>query len=197
MIKNTHKAVTDYAEAIRQALDVHKQAVSYIKANYKEGSDLYNSAMKTASDTFTSALEPLKDTYRKTISKDFEEARKAIQKVVSTPPSESVLAMLPVIRSGKLTDTELQLITDQLGYMDTKLLYDAMGKDFRTVESVLAELDSLEAETKHFINTYAGEPMERITYRNALTLNGSVIKSVDDLTDEFINAYSVQTSNKE
>lgn len=196
MIKNTHKAVTDYAEAIRQALDVHKQAVSYIKANYKEGSDLYNSAMKTASDTFTSALEPLKDTYRKTISKDFEEARKAIQKVVSTPPSESVLAMLPVIRSGKLTDTELQLITDQLGYMDTKLLYDAMGKDFRTVESVLAELDSLEAETKHFINTYEGEPMERITYRNALTLNGSVIKSVDDLTDEFINAYSVQASNK-
>ena len=105
--------------------------------------------------------------------------------------------MLPVIRSGKLTDTELQLITDHLGYMDSKLLYDAMGKDFKTVESVLEELDSLEAETKHFINTYEGEPMERITYRNALTLNGSVIKSVDDLTDEFINAYSVQTSNKE
>lgn len=197
MIKNTHKAVTDYVEAMRQASDVHKQAVSYIKANYKEDSDLYNSAMKTASDTFTSALEPLKDTYRKTISKDFEEARKAIQKVVATPPSESVLAMLPVIRSGKMTDTELQLITDHLGYMDTKLLYDAMGKPFKTVENILEELDSLEAETKHFINTYAGEPMERITYRNALTLNGSVIKSVDDLTDEFINAYSVQTSNKE
>lgn len=198
MIKNTHKAITDYAEAIRQANEVHKQAVNYIEANYVKDSALYNSAMKTASDTFRDAIQPLKDNFKKTIEQDFEDARKAIQKAVSVPPSDSVLSMIPLIRSGKMTETELKLISGNFGYMDTKLLYDAMGKerDFTTVESVLEELDSLEEMTKGFFSTYAGEGMDSITYKNALMLNGSMIKSVDDLTDGFVSAYTVQDSNK-
>ena len=59
MIKNTHTSVTDYAEAYRQAKLVHNQAVTYIKSNYKEGSELYKSAMKTASDTLHDAVLPM------------------------------------------------------------------------------------------------------------------------------------------
>lgn len=192
MISNIHNAIKEYAEAYRQAKKVHEQAVKHIKANYKDGSDLYNSVMQTATDTFTGALKPFKTKCEETCMKDFEGARNAIQKVVAVPVSDSVLNLIPVIKDGKMTESELQMICKDRGYMETKLLYDAMGKPFTTVENVLEDLNDLEDEVHEFMSTFKGESIETISYRNALMLNGSFIDKVDKETEDFINAYSVQ-----
>lgn len=200
MIKNTHNAVKDYAEAYRQADQIYKQAVKHIKANYKEGTELYNSAMKTAKNTLNEAIKPIKNTCVKQIETDFEEVRKAIRKGVATPPSAEVLAILPMIKEGKLNETELQMFLGEghRNYMDCKMLHDAMGKPFTTVEDLMERIDELEASVKDYFNSYSGEEMDRISYKNALVLNGSIIDSVDSLTDEFVSAYAVQGfDNKE
>lgn len=192
MIKNTHKAVMDYAEAIRQATEVYKQAESYIKANYKEDSDLYKSAMKTASETFRNATKPLNETYRAKVTKDFEEVRKAIQKVVTVPPTVGVVNLMPVIQSGQLGETEKQMILEEYkgNYMDSKLLHHAMGLPFTTIENMMEDLSDLEAPLKDYFDGRSNE------YMTALMKKGDWIKRVDDLTDGFLNTYSVQDSNK-
>lgn len=194
MIKNVHKAVTDYAEAYRQADQVYKQAVKHIKDNYKEGTELYNSAMKTAKNTLNEAIKPIKNTCVKQVQADFEEVRKAIRKAVTTPVSADIQTLLPMIREGKLTDTELQMILGDThrNYMDQKFLHDAMGKQFTTVEELMGRIDGLEAGLKGYFESFAGEGMDRISYSNALILNGSMINSVDTLTDEFVSAYTDQ-----
>ena len=194
MIKNTLKAVNDYAEAYRQAIQVHKQAIKHIKANYKEGSELYKSAMKTAEKTLNEAIKPIKNTCMRQVQEDFEEVRKAIRKAVTTPPSADVLTLLPMIREGKLTDSELQMILANAhgNYMDQKFLHDAMGKQFTTVEDLMERIDRLEASLNGYFDSFAGEEMDRISYSNALILNGSVIDTVDTLTDDFVSAYSDQ-----
>ena len=197
MIKNVHKAVTDYAEAYKQANQLYKQAVKHIKDNYKEGTELYNSAMKTAKNTLNEAIKPIKNTCVKQVQADFEEVRKAIRKAVTTPPSADILTLLPMIREGKLTDSELQMILANAhgNYMDQKFLHDAMGKQFTTVEDLMERIDSLEAGVMEYFNSYTGAGMDSISYKNALILNGSVIDTVDTLTDDFVSAYSVQGFN--
>lgn len=200
MIKNVHKAVTDYAEAYRQADQVYKQAVKHIKDNYKEGTELYNSAMKTAKNTLNEAIKPIKNTCVKQVQKDFDEVRKRIGKAVVTTPSAEVLAILPMIREGRLNETELQMILGNVkgNYMEQKLIHDAMGKPFTTVKELMERIDSLEAGVMEYFNSYTGEGMDSVSYKNALVLNGSMIDAVDTLTDEFVSAYSVQGfDNKE
>ena len=215
MIKNVHKAVTDYAEAYRQADQVYKQAVKHIKDNYKEGTILYDSAMKTAKNTLNEAIKPIKNTCVKQVQADFEEVRKAIRKAVTTPPSPETLGLLPMIKEGKLNETEMQMILGNAhrNYMDQKLLYDAMGKQFTTVEGVMEDLDALEdVLTKYFENYYAGTSQElNIPIRNIegrtyteggymarLLQHGDWINRIDTLTDEFVSAYSDQGfDNKE
>ena len=198
MIKKTRKAVADYAEAYKQANQVYKQVIQHIKANYKEGSDLYKQAMKTAENTLNEGVAGIKKDCEKQVDADFEEVRKAIRKAVATAPSTEVLAILPMIREGKLNETELQMFLGEghRNYMDCKMLYDAMGKPFTTVEELMERVDTLEAGVKEYFRTYTGEGMDRISYRNALVLNGSMIDSIDSLTDEFVSAYSVQGVDK-
>lgn len=200
MIKNTRKAIADYAEAHKQAKQVYKQVIQHIKANYITDSDLYNQAMKTAKNTLNEAVTPIKNSCLKQVETDFEEVRKAIRKGVATPPSAEVLAILPMIKEGKLNETELQMFLGEghRNYMDCKMLHDAMGKPFTTVEDLMERIDELEASVKDYFNSYSGEEMDRISYKNALVLNGSIIDSVDSLTDEFVSAYAVQGfDNKE
>lgn len=200
MIKNVHKAVTDYAEAYRQAIRVHEQAVKHIKDNYKEGTELYNSAMKTAKNTLNEAIKPIKNTCVKQVQADFYEARKAIGKAMVLTPSAEVLAILPMIREGKMDETEVQMILGNMkgNYMEQKLIHDAMGKPFTTVTELIERIDSLEASVMKYFDSYTGAGMDTISYSNALVLNGSMIDSVDTLTDEFVSAYSVQGfDNKE
>lgn len=194
MIKNTHKAIKDYAEAYKQANAVHNQAVTYIKANYKEGSEVYKSAMKTATDTLNNAITPMKDMCVQKVRSDFEDVRKAITNAVTVAPSAELLGILPMIKEGKMNNTELQMFIDKFrgNYMDAKLLSDAMGEQFMTVESIMEDLDRLEARVNKYFNDYAGEPMERISYNSAMMLNGSPIEAVDSLTDDFLTAYAEQ-----
>lgn len=200
MIKNVHKAVKEYAEAYKQANKVFQQVSGHIKANYKEGSDLYKSAMKTAKNTLNEAVTPIKDSCVKQVQKDFDEARKAIGKAVVSSPSAEVLAILPMIREGKLDEAELQIVLGNVkgNYMDMKLIHDAMGKPFTTVKELMERINTLEAGVMKYFNSYTGEGMDRISYSDALVLNGSMIDSVDSLTDEFVSAYAVQGfDNKE
>ena len=200
MIKNTHKAVTDYATAYKQANTVYKQAVAEIKANYKEGSPMFKSAMKTAKDILNTALIPMKDTYKGIVKKDLDDVRKAINQAVAVPPSAELLGILPMIREGKLNEAELQVFIDKYkgNYMNSKMLYDAMGKHFTTIEELTERIDRLEAGLNGYFDSFAGEEMDSISYGNALVLNGSIIDSVDSLTDEFVSAYAVQGfDNKE
>ena len=194
MIKNVHKAVTDYAAAYKQATKIYKQAEKHIKANYKEDSDLYKSAMKTAKNTLNEAVTPIKDNCVAQVQKDFDEARKAIGKAVVEPYSSDMISILPMIKEGKLDDVELQIIMDQHkgNYMDMKLIHDAMGKPFTTVKEVMERLDSLEAGVIKYFRSYKGEEMDRVSYENALMMNGSVIGSVNTLTDDFLSAYAGQ-----
>ncbi len=192
MIKNTHTSVTDYAEAYRQAKLVHNQAIENIKSNYKEGSELYKSAMKTATDTLNDAVLPMKDLYSSKVKEEFEAVRKAVREVVTAPPTEKVTAILPMIKEGKLNDTELQMLLgdDKLNYMDTKRIYDALGKQFRTVESIIEDIDIVEASMQEYFTTYKGESMDKTSYNNAHMLNGSQIEVLDSVTSEFITKYS-------
>lgn len=192
MIKNTHTSVTDYAEAYRQAKLVHNQAIENIKNNYKEGSELYKNAMKTATDTLNDAVLPMKDLYSSKVKEEFEAVRKAVREVVTAPPTEKVTAILPMIKEGKLNDTELQMLLgdDKLNYMDTKRIYDALGRQFRTVESIMEDIDRVEASMQEYFTTYKGESMDKISYNNAHMLNGSQIEVLDSVTSEFIAKYS-------
>ena len=116
---------------------------------------------------------------------------------MTTPVSADIQTLLPMIREGKLTDTELQMILGDThrNYMDQKFLHDAMGKQFTTVEDLMERIDSLEAGVMEYFNSYTGAGMDSISYKNALVLNGSVIDTVDTLTDDFVSAYSVQGFN--
>lgn len=198
MIKNTHKVVTDYAEAYGQAHSVYNQAVKHIRTNYKEGGELYTSAMKTAQDTLTTALKPMQDTFKETVKNDFDEVRKAIRKAVAVSPSADVIGILPLIREGKLNSTEIQIILEahKGNYMDSKMIHDAMGEHFTTVESVMGDLDSIEQKLNTYFKTYAGETLDRMSYNNALILNGSIIGELDTLTDDFLNTYGVQVKGE-
>lgn len=199
MIKNTYKAIMDYTEAYRQAHNVYSQAVKHIKTNYRESGELYTSAMKTAQDTLTTALKPMQDTCRGIVKNDFNEVRKAIRKAVAVSPSADVISILPLIREGKLNNTEVQIILEahKENYMDSKMIYDAMGETFTTVESVMGDLDSIEQKVNTYFKTFAGESLDRISYNNALILNGSIIGELDAVTDDFLNTYSVKNSENE
>lgn len=194
MIKNTRKAITDYTEAYTQAKDVYIQAVKYIKANYKNGSEVYKSAMKSAKETFEKALTPMRDICKEKVQKDFNEVRKAISKAVAVLPSDKVLGILPMIKSGKITETETQMFLEEFkgNYMDVKLLNDAMGKHFKTVESIMDELEMIENATNEYIDTFAGETLANMSDNNIMLLKGSYIEDVDSLTDDFVNMYSSQ-----
>ena len=198
MIKNTYKAITDYTEAFRQAHNVYNQAVKHIKSNYREGGELFTSAMKTAKDTFTTALKPMQDTCRVTVKNDFDEVRKAIRKVVAVSPSTDVISILPLIREGKLNGTEVQIILEahKGNYMDSKMIHDAMGEHFTTVESIMGDLDSIEQKVNTYFKTFAGESLDRMSYNNALILNGSIIEELDTLTGDFLNTYGVQNDGE-
>lgn len=198
MIKNTYTLVTDYAEAYRQAKLVHNQAVKNIKNNYKEGSELYKNAMKTATDTLNDAVLPMKDLYSSRVKEEFEAVRQAVRKVVTTPATEKVTAILPMIKEGKINDTELQMLLgdDKLNYMDTKRIYDALGKQFKTVESIMKDIDRVEASMKKYFTTYKGESIDKISYNNAHMLNGSQIEVLDSVTSEFITKYSNEDGEK-
>lgn len=192
MIKNTHQAVKDYAEALKQAQTVHRQAVAHIKANYVEGSELYKSAMQTAKTTLTNATTQMKDLCVQKVKKDFEDVRTAVRKAVAVTPSAELLGILPLIKDGKMKEAELQMFLESFkgNYMDMKLLKDAMNEPFTTVENVVEELNRLEASVTEYFDTYAGESMESISYRNAMMLNGSQIDAVDSLTDSFLSLYA-------
>lgn len=198
MIKNTHKAMTDYMESYRQAQDVHKQTVKYIKDNYKEGSNLYADAMKTAKETFQTALRPLKDMYRDIVNKDFEEVRKAIKDAVLVPPSADVLAFIPLIREGKMSENECQILLDNRkgNYMDSKLLHDAMGKHFETMESVMSSIDTAEALVNECFDTFTGQDYYNSSYHTMLVANGSIFEELDVLTDDFVNNYGVKETEE-
>lgn len=215
MIKNTLKAVNDYADGYRQALSVYKQAVSYMKNNYKDNSDLYKSALKTARSTLETAVVPIKESTKESMMKDFQDVRQAIKKAVSVPPSADIMVLTSLIREGKLNDTEIRMIMDQHkgNYMDMKLLSDAHGDHFATVEGITEQLDELETVlTRYFDNYYAGtDPELDVSRRNVgfstyaeggyiarLLQQGDWINRIDSLTDDFVSLYSVQGfDNKE
>ena len=212
MIKNTLKAVNDYAEGCRQALAVYKQAVSYVKANYKDNSDLYKSALKTARNTLETAIIPIKESTKESMKKDFQEARKAIREAISVSPSADIMILSSMIREGKMNDAEIRMIMDQHkgNYMDMKLLCDAHGDHFTSVEGITEDLDELEEVlTRYFDNYYAGtDPELDIQIRNTglssyaeggymarLIQQGDWINRIDSLTDDFVQTYAVQEGN--
>ena len=199
MIKNTHSAVMNYADAYGQARIVYNQAVTHIRTNYREGGELFNSAMKTARDTLETALKPMKESCMMAVKNDFDEVRKAIRKAVAVSPSADVISILPLIREGKLNNTEVQIILEahKGNYMDSKMIHDAMGETFTTVESVMGDLDSIEQKVNTYFKTFAGESIDKMSYNNALILNGSIIGELDAVTDDFLNTYSVQNSENE
>ena len=199
MIKNTHKALMDYAEAYKQANDVYKQAVAHIKANYKEGSELYRSAMKTANETRNNAVTPMKDMCRDVVKQDFAKVREAVQKAVTVAPTSELLAILPMVQAGKLNEAELQMFVDRYkgNYMDSKLLADAMGEHFTTVESILNDLEALEAPVNKFFDNYGNETDAGEEYMSRLMQKGTWIEEVDALTDDFVTTYGLQEGGEE
>lgn len=209
MIKNTLKAVNDYAEGYKQALAVYNQAVSYVKTNYKNSSDLYKSAIKTARNALETAVIPIMETTKGSMKKDFQEARQAIREAVSVSPSADIMLLTSMIKEGKLNETEVQMIMEQHkgNYMDMKLLCDAHGDHFKNAEGIMEDLDELEkALTRYFDNYYAGSDQELdIPIRNTdyasyaeggymarLLQHGDWINRIDSLTDDFVQTYTVQ-----
>lgn len=199
MIKNTHNSLMNYAEAYKQANDVYRQAEAHIKANYKEGSELYRSALKTAYETRNNAITPMKDMCKDAVKQDFAKVREAVQKAVTVAPTPELLIILPMVKEGRLNETELQLFVDKCkgNYMDSKLLADAMGEHFTTVENILNDLEALEAPINKFFDSYGNEIDAGEEYMNRLMQNGAWIEKVDSLTDDFVNKYGLQEGGEE
>lgn len=94
--------------------------------------------------------------------------------------------------------------------MDMKLLCDAHGDHFTSVEGITEDLDELEEVlTRYFDNYYAGtDPELNIQIRNTgfssyaeggymarLIQQGDWINRIDSLTDDFVQTYAVQEGN--
>ena len=191
MIKDLQKIIRDYSETYAQAKVVHNQAVAYIGKNYVEGSELYNSAMRTATATFQDAVIPMKGIYREKIKTEFEAVRKAIREAVSVAPSSEVFGLVGLMKEKKLSESEIQMFCEKYGtnYMNAKLLADASGKPFKAVETVLDEVNRLEAGVNGFIDSYSGATGANMSYRNAVLLNGAQIDHVNQVTEAFLTAY--------
>ena len=194
-MKNTNRAIKEYSEAVKQAKSVYNQAVKHIEGNYIKGSSIYKDAMKTAKDTFDEAVMDIKKVYVKMVKEDFEETRTAIKNIVVTAPSKELLEVLPIIKEGNLTETELQMFTEKFvgSYMDEKLLADATGEQFKTIENMVYDLNTLESEVNDFFDNYTGRTIETgLGYKNATMLNGSPVELMNKTVDEFLTRYAGQ-----
>lgn len=194
-MKNTNRAIKEYSEAVKQAKSVYNQAVKHIEGNYIKGSSIYKDAMKTAKDTFDEAVMDIKKVYVKMVKEDFEETRTAIKNIVVTAPSKELLEVLPIIKEGNLTETELQMFTEKFvgSYMDEKLLADATGEQFKTIENMVYDLNTFESEVNDFFDNYTGRTIETgLGYKNATMLNGSPVELMNKTVDEFLTRYAGQ-----
>lgn len=194
-MKNTNRAIKEYSEAVKQAKSVYNQAVKRIEGNYIKGSSVYKDAMKTAKETFDEAVMDVKKVYVKMVKEDFEETRTAIKNIVVTAPSKELLEVLPIIKEGNLTETELQMFTEKFvgSYMDEKLLADATGEQFKTIENMVYDLNTFESEVNDFFDNYTGRTIETgLGYKNATMLNGSPVELMNKTVDEFLTRYAGQ-----
>lgn len=192
-MKNTNRAIKEYSEAVKQAKSVYNQAVKHIEGNYIKGSSIYKDAMKTAKDTFDEAVMDIKKVYVKMVKEDFEETRTAIKNIVVTAPSKELLEVLPIIKEGNLTETEFQMFTEKFvgSYMDEKLLADATGEQFKTIENMVYDLNTLESEVNDFFDNYTGRTIETgLGYKNATMMNGSPVELMNKTVDEFLTRYA-------
>lgn len=194
-MKNTNRAIKEYSEAVKQAKSVYNQAVKRIEGNYIKGSSVYKDAMKTAKETFDEAVMDIKKVYVKMVKEDFEETRTAIKNIVVTAPSKELLEVLPIIKEGNLTETELQMFTEKFvgSYMDEKLLADATGEQFKTIENMVYDLNTFESEVNDFFDNYTGRTIETgLGYKNATMMNGSPVELMNKTVDEFLTRYAGQ-----
>ena len=194
-MKNTNRAIKEYSEAVKQAKSVYNQAVKHIEGNYIKGSSIYKDAMKTAKETFDEAVMDIKKVYVKMVKEDFEETRTAIKNIVVTAPSKELLEVLPIIKEGNLTETELQMFTEKFvgSYMDEKLLADATGEQFKTIENMVYDLNTFESEVNDFFDNYTGRTIETgLGYKNATMMNGSPVELMNKTVDEFLTRYAGQ-----
>lgn len=191
-MKNTNRAIKEYSEAVKQAKSVYNQAVKHIEGNYIKGSSIYKDAMKTAKDTFDEAVMDIKKVYVKMVKEDFEETRKSIKNVVINPPSEELLGLLPMIKNGMMTETEIQMFSDKFkgNYMDEKLLADAKGEQFKTVEWMMDDLNTLESKVNDFFDNYKGDDLAKISIHTATMMKGSPVELMNKTVDEFLTRYA-------
>lgn len=197
MLENTFKAITDYAEAYKQANEVYYQTTTYIKGNYKPNTELYNQSMETAETVLNNYVNPFKSTCVETVKNDIEHARKSIKEIVNKPLDADSLFKLSMIKEGRLNDTEKEIILENASdnYMFSKLLCAELNKPFDTAENVLENLNDLESRLDGYFATYKGEKNANISYDNALMLNGSLVENVGKMTDDFLNKYCDQNLN--
>lgn len=193
-MKNTVKVIKEYSEAVKQAKSVYNQAVKHIEGNYIQDSSIYKDAVKTAKDTFENTVKEMKSVFVKQVEKDFEETRKSIKNVVINPPSEELLGLLPMIKNGMMTETEIQMFSDKFkgNYMDEKLLADAKGEQFKTVEWMMDDLNTLESKVNDFFDNYKGDDLTKISIQTATMMNGSPVELMNKAVDEFLTRYAVQ-----
>ncbi len=184
-MKNTNRAIKEYSEAVKQAKSVYNQAVKRIEGNYIKGSSVYKDAMKTAKETFDEAVMDIKKVYVKMVKEDFEETRTAIKNIVVTAPSKELLEVLPIIKEGNLTETELQMFTEKFvgSYMDEKLLADATGEQFKTIENMVYDLNTkegnlTETELQMFTEKFVGSYMDEKLLADA---TGEQFKTIENM----------------
>lgn len=196
MFRDMLNEIMNYSNSYEQAHDVYNQAVAHIKKNYVKGSELYEGAMKTAKDTMNKALVPMKDMYRESIRTQFSDVKAKIQKAVAVAPSKEVVDILPLIRAGKMNDSELRMIMNTYGnnYMNSKMIADALGKtnEFRTVRDVMDKVDDLEARLERYIDTYAGSNKAEAPYNIILMQYSDLYDEADDVVNSFLTAYGTQ-----
>lgn len=191
MMKRVHETVKNYSEAYKQALKIHKQAVDHINANYRKDSEMYKSAMSTAEATLNEATRPMKAMFVQESRKCFDEVRKQVKQAVTVAPSAELLGILPLIKEGKMKDLELQMFVEKFNgnYMNSKLIHDALGESFRPVESIMEQIDSVEAKVNGYFESYKGESLDKIKYSDAMILGGSAIQALDEVTSSFLDTY--------
>lgn len=199
MIKDVKQAIKDYCKAREHATTTYNQAVKYVNDNYIKDSEVYKDTMKTVQVAFDEAVRPLKGDYSAKVAKAFEEVKQAVQGVVAVPPTTEVLNMIEAIKSGTINDTEKEMILNQFGtnYMNSKLLHNAFGEHFTTVEDVVQRITDLEdmvVKYPHYLEDGESEYYVRLLEND---YDDSWILNVDRMAEEFIQSYTVQEGGEQ
>lgn len=184
-MKKVFESVQNYKNARLEAIEKYNTAMKWVDQNYIKNSERYNERVNTLKAERDAAITAFKKVGLETAQQEFEKIKEQVQKVVSITPTEDIERILS--RVGKMTELEKNLVLEQHkgSYMDSKILHEAMGKPFTTIDDVMENLVYVEAEVNNYFRNYVAD-----SYRCKDIEHGALFDTVDEMVSSFVGKYS-------